>query len=117
MPSSTSRRASFDRGLLTVLFAGIVGTPLLWLAALQAGYVLAYQACDARSIGWVLIPMAATVALMIGLGMLSIAGHRRAARQRPPLALLGRVALAMAGLFTLVAVATAIPTLILHACD
>ena len=117
MPSSTSHRASFDRGLLGWLFVGIAGAPLLWLLTMQTGYVLAYQACDDQSTTWVLVPTIGALVLMIGIVWLSVRSYRRAVLNRLPLPLLGQVAVAMSVLITLVLAASAIPSLILHACD
>ena len=117
MPSSTSRRGSFDHGLLWWLFAGIAGTPLLWLVTLQAGYVLAYQACDARSTSWVIVPTLAALVLTIGLAVSSVRSYRRAAADRLPLPLLGGLALAVSVLIVIVLAASAIGPLILQACD
>ena len=117
MPSSTSPRASFDRGLLVVLFAAITGAPLIWLTALQTGYVLAYQACDDRSRTWVVVPTMVALALVVGLAWLSMRSARRAAAERLPLPSLARVAIAMSVLMAVVLAASAIGPLMLHACD
>lgn len=117
MPSSTSRRGSFDRGLLALLFAGIAGAPILWLATLQTGYVLAYQACNDRSTSWVVIPTFGAIALVIGLALLSVRAHRRARGDRLPLPLLGWLAVGMAMLMTIVLAASAIAPLVLQPCD
>lgn len=117
MPSSTSRRGSFDPGLLTILFAGIAGAPLLWLAALQTGYVLAYQACDDRSTSWVIVPALVFVAIVGAIAALSVRGHRRAGRDRVPMPFLGWVAVGMAGMMLLVMAVTAITPLFMQPCD
>ena len=117
MPSSTSHRASFDRGLLAVLFAGIAAAPLIWLTALQTGYVLAYQACDDRSTSWVIVPTIGALVITIGVVLLCARGYRRAAAARTPLPFLGQVALAMSLMIALVMAASAIGPLVLKACD
>jgi len=117
MPSSTSHRASFDRALLYWLFAGIVGAPLLWLATLQTGYILAYQACDDHSRTWVVVPTMTAVVTTAALALRSARSARRAAAERLPLPLLGRLALGTAVLITIVLAASAIAPLVLHACD
>jgi hypothetical protein len=117
MSSSTSRHGSFDPGLLTILFAGIVGAPLLWLTALQSGYVLAYQACDDRSTSWVIVPTFAFVVIVGVVAALSARGHRRAEGARTPMPFLGWVAVGTAGLMLVVMVATAITPLFMHPCD
>jgi len=117
MPSSISRLASFDRPLLLLSFLGIAGAPLLWLVTMQTGYVLAYQACDDRSKSWVIVPTVGMLAVVTGIALLSARTYRRAAAERHPLPLLGRISLAMALLITLLLAASAIGPLILHACD
>jgi hypothetical protein len=117
MPSSTSRHASFDRWLLAMLYAGIVGTPLLWLTALQTGYVLAYQACDARSTAWVIAPTFAAIIILVVLSLIAFRAHRRADGARLPLPLLGALAIGMSALMTVVMAASAIAPLVLGPCD
>jgi hypothetical protein len=117
MPSSTSHRASFDRGLLAVLFVGIAGAPLIWLAALQTGYVLAYQACDDRSRAWVVVPTIVALALVVGVAVLAAATARRAAAGRLPLPMLARAAIAISILMVVVLAASAVGPLLLHPCD
>jgi hypothetical protein len=117
MPSSTSHRASFDRGLLAVLFAGIAGAPLIWLTALQTGYVLAYQACDDRSTSWVIVPTVSALAVAVGVALLSARGYRNAAGGRKPLPFLGQIALAISLMIALVIAASAIGPVVLHPCD
>lgn len=117
MPSSTSRHASFDRRLLALLFAGIAVAPLLWLTAMQTGYVLAYQACDARSTLWVIAPTLAILVLVAGLALAVNRGRRRAMDQRLPLPLLGWIGVGISALMVLVMVASTIAPLVLHPCD
>lgn len=117
MPSSTSHHASFSRRRLILLFAAIVGAPLLWLTALQTGYVLAYQACDERSIAWVAVPTLAAVAASAALAVLGVRGHRSATADRVPMPFLGWMAMLM-GIFMLVVLAaSAIAPLLLRPCD
>lgn len=117
MSSSTSHRGSFDRGLLIVLFAGIAGAPLVWLASLQTGYVLAYQACDARSRAWVSIPTFGFLAVLLLLSLWVARGHRRARGDRLPLPLLGWIGVGMSVLMTIVVAASSIATVVLQPCD
>lgn len=117
MDSSTSRHASFDRGLLAVLFVGIAGAPLLWLAALQTGYTLAYQACDERSTSWVIVPTFATLAIVAIIALISLRAARRARRDRLPMPLMGWLALGMSSLMLIALIASSIAPVILHACD
>jgi hypothetical protein len=117
MPSSTSRHASFDRWLLAALFTGIIGAPVVWLAALQTGYTLAYQACDERSTSWVSVPTFAAVALTTVIAAASWAAHQRARRDRVPMPLLGEVAVGVAVLMVIVLIASAIAPVMLYPCD
>jgi peptidoglycan/LPS O-acetylase OafA/YrhL len=98
-------------------FLGMAGAPLLWLAAVQTGYVLAYQACDDRSRSWVIVPTVGMLVLVSGIAVLSARTYRRAAADRHPLPLLGLIALAISLLTTLVLAASAIGPFMLHACD
>jgi hypothetical protein len=117
MPSSTSRHASFDRVLLAMLFAGIIGTPLLWLTAEQTGYVLAYQACDARSTSWVVVPTLGLLAVIAVVGVIAMRGHRAARDGRLPLPILGWIAIGMAAMMIVVMAASAIAPIMLQPCD
>jgi len=99
------------------VFAGIVGTPLIWLAALQTGYTLAYQACDDRSNSWVVVPIVTALAAVIAVTAVVNRGRARFARDRAPMPLLGWIGLGMAALMIVSMVATAIPLMILHPCD
>lgn len=100
-----------------MLYAGIIGTPLLWLAAVQTGYVLAYQACDARSTAWVIVPTLAAIAMVTGLTLIAWRGHRRAQGGRLPLPILGVLAVGMASLMVIVMAASAIAPMMLNPCD
>jgi hypothetical protein len=103
--------------LFGTLLLGVVGAPLLWLMALQTGYVLAYQACDAQSSSWVIVPTAAAIGLAMIVGAVTVAARRRAERERIPLPFIGRLSLGMAWLMVLVLAASAIAPIILHPCD
>ena len=117
MPSSTSRHASFSKGLLALLFTGIVGAPIMWLTALQTGYTLAYQACDERSTSWVGAPTFTITGVVAIIAIASWLGHRRAASDRLPLPLLGELALGIAVLMVIVMIASSLAPLMLQACD
>ena len=117
MPSSTSHHGSFDRGLLVLLFVGIVGAPLVWLTSIQAGYVLAYQACDQRSTAWVVVPTIASLGIVIGIAAACASAHRRAREQRLPMPLLGWMGAAIASLMIIVMIASSIAPIMLHSCD
>jgi hypothetical protein len=117
MRSSTSHHASFDRRLLALLFTGIVGAPLLWLAALQTGYTLAYHACDARTTSWVGVPTFIMLGIVTTVAVTSWFAHRRAQRDRVPLPLLGEVAVGVGALMVIVMVASALAPVMLRPCD
>lgn len=117
MDSSTSRHGSFDRGLLALLFLGIAGAPLVWLATIQAGYTLAYQACDERSTAWVAIPTFTALALVALITLLCARAYRRASRERLPMPLMGWLAVGLSVLMTIALTASAIAPVVLYPCD
>src|SRR3954468_24509022 len=117
MRSSTSHHGSLNTRLFGTLMLGLAGAPLLWLMALQTGYTLAYQACDAKSNSWVIVPTAGAIALAVIIGVVTVGAHRRAERERIPLPFIGWVALGMAWLMVLTLLASAIAPVILHPCD
>jgi hypothetical protein len=117
MHSSTSRHASFDHWLLAALYTGIIGTPLVWLMAIETGYVLAYQACDARSTSWVIAPTVAAIAIVVVLSLIALRAHRRASGGRLPLPLMGAVAIGISALMIIVMAASAIAPIALQPCD
>jgi hypothetical protein len=117
MASSTSHHGSLNTRLLAVLLVGVIGAPLLWLMALQTGYVLAYQACDDRSNSWVMAPTIGSILIAVGIALLSVRGHRQANGERIPLPFVGWIAIGMAVLMVLVLLASAIAPAILHPCD
>lgn len=117
MPSSTSPHASFNPWLLAALYAGIIGAPLTWLAALQTGYALAYQACDARSTAWVVVPTLGATALVVALTAVAWRAHQRAKKGRLPLPTMGLIAVGMAVLMVLVMIASVIAPMMLNPCD
>jgi len=96
---------------------GIVGAPLLWLTALETGYVLAYQSCDDRSQGWVIVPTFVFAAVVIAVSAITLRAHPQAEHDRPPMPFLGWVAIGVAGLMVVVMIATSLPPLFLHPCD
>src|SRR5689334_9181810 len=111
MASSTSRHVSYSRGRLALLFTGIVGAPILWLAALQAGYTLSYQACDERSTRWVSVPTFAAFALAAAIAAVCAIVQRRAAADQLPMPLLAGLAVGVAVLMVVVLAASAIAPL------
>lgn len=117
MPSSTSRHGWSDRRQRLLAFAGLLGAPLVWLAALQTGYVLAYQACDDRTTSWVIVPTAAAIGLAALITTIAIRAQRRATGQPEPQPLITRLGTGIALLMLIVLVASLIPTVILHPCD
>ena len=98
-------------------FAGIVGAPLVWLAALQTGYVLAYQACDSRSRWWVLAPTMALTAVTVVTLVIAFAAYRRTHRSSHPQALLADIGLGVAAFMVVVMAASLLPPLVLRPCD
>jgi hypothetical protein len=100
-----------------MLFAGIVGAPLVWLTAVQTGYVLAYQACDDRSTSWVIVPAFGAIAILALVAFVAIRGHRKARTDKLPLPLMGWLAVGMAGLMMVVMAASSIAPLLLQPCD
>jgi hypothetical protein len=117
MPSSTSPRAPSDRRLIAVLFAVIVGAPLLWLTLLEANYVLAYQACADGTNAWLHGPDFAALALGAGAVAAAVRAHAWS-RDRPlPRGFLGAVAAGLSALILIVLIASAIAPFILHPCD
>lgn len=117
MGSSTSHRGLLNTRLFGTLMLGVVGAPLLWLMALQTGYVLAYQACDSESRSWVIVPVAAALGLAALVGVITVVARRRAERERIPMPFIGLLAIGMAWLMVLVLSASAIAPIILHPCD
>jgi hypothetical protein len=117
MRSSTSHHGLLNTRLFGTLMLGIVGAPLLWLITEETGYALAYQACDARSNSWVIVPTAAAIALAVVVGAITVGAQRRAERERIPLPFVGWLAIGMAWLMVLVLAASAIAPIILHPCD
>lgn len=117
MPSSTLRRGSLNTRLLGVLLVGLIGTPVVWLTALQTGYVLAYQSCDDRARSWVVVPTVGAIVIAAIIAVVSLRGQRQADGERIPLPFVGRLALGMAGLMVIVLIASAIAPVILHPCD
>ena len=117
MASSTSRHASFSPWLLVALFTGIVGAPLLWLTAMQAGYVLAYQACDERSTNWVSIPTLIALATAVLVALVAFTGYRQARRDRLPMPFMGWLAVGISVLMIIVMAASSIAPMMLYPCD
>lgn len=98
-------------------YAGLIGAPLIWLAALQTGYVLAYQACDSASRYWVTVPTA--IALAAAAATLAVAFHgtRRAKASPEPQPFLAYIGFGMAAMIVLVMIASLIGPLVLRPCD
>jgi hypothetical protein len=69
MPSSTSRHGSrdpHDRRRLAILWAGFLAGPLIFLAVLQANYVLSYVSCETRET-WFLHTLTLAGVLLVSL--------------------------------------------------
>jgi hypothetical protein len=97
-------------------FTGIVGAPLIWLTALQTGYVLAYQACDSQSRWWVAVPTAGFFAVTVLALAAAYTGRRRARDSSRPHTLIADIGLGVAAFMVLVMAASLMP-LILRPCD
>ena len=98
-------------------FTGLVGAPLIWLTALQTGYVLAYQACDSQSRYWVTVPTAIALAATAGTLLISYSAKRRAARALEPQPLLADLGFGLAAMMVIVLIASLIAPLMLRPCD
>ena len=137
MPSSISPPTSSNRRRGAVLWAGVVGAPVLWLALLQTNYVLAYPACAERTNAWLHSVTAAAMALMVlvAIGAVYVwrtdppeqrTGPARFDEQHDPIGedpsraarhFAAMVALLLSGLFVLLVAGTWIPSFVLHPCD
>jgi hypothetical protein len=117
MRSSTSHPGSLNTRLLGTLLVGLIGAPLLYLVTEETGYVLAYQACDAHSNSWVIVPTVAALALTVVVGAVTAIARRRAERERTPLPFIGWIAIGMAWMMVLVLLASTVAPAILHPCD
>ena len=97
--------------------AGVIGAPLVWLAALQTGYVLAYQACDDRSRAWVTAPTAAAIVILLAILGGAYIAELRARTTREPQPLLSWMGLGVAAMMVIVMVASIIAPIMLRPCD
>jgi hypothetical protein len=97
--------------------AVLVAAPMLWLAALQTGYTMAYQACDTGSRHWVTVPvvlaLAATVVTAVGAGW----ALGRTVQSPPPAPMLARLSVGTAALMVIVLMASALAPFMLRPCD
>jgi NO-binding membrane sensor protein with MHYT domain len=98
-------------------FTGLIGAPLIWLTALQTGYVLAYQACDSESRYWVTVPTALALAAAAATVLISLAASRRAKKLLEPQPLLATLGLGLAAMMVIVLAASLIAPLLLRPCD
>jgi len=117
MPCSTSRPGSFERRLRLIALAGVIGAPLVWLAALETGYVLAYQACDDRSRAWVTAPTAAAIVILLAILGITYIGERRARHTREPQPLLSWMGIGVTVMMVIVMIASIVAPLMLRPCD
>ena len=97
--------------------AGLIGAPLIWLMALQAGYILAYQACDSQSRYWVTVPTAIALGATAITFLIACAGRRRARQALDPQPFLTTIGAGLAAVMVLVMIASAIAPLVLRPCD
>jgi hypothetical protein len=113
----TSRPDSCDRRVRVMAFSGLIGAPLIWLIALQTGYVLAYQACDDRSRSWVAVPTAIAIAAAAATLIVSLVARQQARRSHEPQPLLAKVGVGLAAMMVIVLVASLAAPLMLQPCD
>jgi hypothetical protein len=120
-----------------VLWAAVLGSPLLFLVLLQTNYVLAYPSCAARSNAWILVSSAIGFALvlLLTLGASHVwrtdpqqqrEGPAGLSEQRNPIGedlsmaarhFLSVLGLLLSGLTVLLVIGLAIPPLLLRPCD
>jgi hypothetical protein len=117
MDSSTSRPDFFERRLRLMAFSGLIGAPLIWLTAVQTGYVLAYQACDDESRSWVVVPTVVAIAAAAATFVVSLYAKRRAMKTLEPQPLLAKLGLGLAALMVIVLIASLVAPLMLRPCD
>jgi hypothetical protein len=117
MPSSTSHRGSSDRRLRVLALAGLIGAPLAWLTALQAGYSLAYQACDTDTRHWVTVPAVAGLVVVTVTLMAASRAWRRSSEADEPRLLLARIGAGTAALMVIVMIASVVAPFVLRPCD
>jgi membrane protein YdbS with pleckstrin-like domain len=112
-----SRPDSYERRVRLMAFSGLIGAPLIWLLALQTGYVLAYQACDDGSRSWVAVPtLLALAAATITLSV-SLVARRRAREAHEPQQLLVKLGVGLAAMMVIVLIASLVAPLMLQPCD
>jgi hypothetical protein len=130
MPSSTSRPVSHERWRLAALWAGLLTGPIVWLALLEANYVLAYVACETRSTWFMHLAVGVALLLVGAAGYAAWAasfGHILGAETpTPPLSDETRVQrsrwMSLAGVafslwFLLVILAMEVPLVVLRECQ
>jgi hypothetical protein len=129
MPSSTSRPVSHERWRLAALWLGILAGPTVWLALLEANFVLAFDAC--RSGTWALhLTVAVATAAVAACGWLAwaVAQGRVLADESngPPLSIATRdqrarwmslTGVALSIWFVVVILAMEVPMLVLGVCQ
>ena len=117
MPSSTSRPGSFERRIRLLALTGIIGAPLVWLMAEEVAYALAYQACDAQSRSWVLVPTLAFTAIVFATFAVTLLAERKARTTREPQPLLAWMGIGIAAMMVVVMIASSIAPFLLRPCD
>jgi hypothetical protein len=129
MASSTSRRASPDRGDLVRLWAGVLTGPIVALTLLEVQYVLAHVACQARARWFLHVATAVALVLVAGAGHAAWSASRDASpddhADTAPATLSTRTQqlrwMSLAGMatsawFVVVIVALEVPVLVLREC-
>jgi hypothetical protein len=123
MPSSTLHPVSRDSSRLAALWTGLLAGPIVWLAILEANYVLSYVACESRQTWFMHAITVAGAGLVAAAGWLAWGTGREAAgadwnawtRSLEGWMALGGVLLT--AWFVLVILTMEIPIVVLHVCD
>jgi len=66
MDSSTSRHAWHEPRRAAALWTGLLAGPIVWLALLEAIYVMSYVSCETRQKWFLHVAVAASVAIVAG---------------------------------------------------
>ena len=130
MPSSTSHRASHDRGRLAALWTGVLAGPIVWLVLLEVNYVLSYVACETRQRWFLHVTTLVAVVLVAAAGGWAwrarigdplaaeeISGPLTEKTSRQRAAWLAALAAAFSIWFILLILATHVPVLVLRVCQ
>ena len=133
MPSSTSRHASGDAHDATreiALWTGVLAGPVVWLALLEANYVMSYVACETRQTWFLHLATLIAVALTAGAGLWGWSAGHGAHELREPLSppvgfetsdtrarWMGQASVVSSVWFVLVILSMEIPVIVLRTCQ